>query len=216
MASLSIGAAVIGGVGSLIGGSKQSSADKQAAQQSMTGYNYLTTGAGASAVNQYINSGTAASTAQAGTRGAEAALLGVNGTSPEAKAAAQTGFSNYLNSTGSQFQLKSGSDAITGSAAAKGILNSGATGKALTQYGQNLGSSYFNNYLTQLGSLNTQQGNTAALGSTTLGQVGAAGTGGGANAAGYTQAAGNAQSQSLNNALGMFTNAFSQIPSAIG
>src|SRR6516162_886239 len=46
---------------------------------------------------------------------------------------------------GYQFNLQQGVNAIDASAAAHGLLNSGATGKALEQYGQGLGSSYLNN-----------------------------------------------------------------------
>jgi hypothetical protein len=48
---------------------------------------------------------------------------------------------------GYQFQMGQGVQAIDRSEAAKGLLNSGATGKALTQYGQGLGSSYFGQYV---------------------------------------------------------------------
>ncbi len=76
-----------------------------------------------------------------------AALLGMGGDSDAANGA----FQNYLNSTGYDFQLDQGSRAITGNNAARGLLKSGATAKALTQYGQNLGKQYFDNYLGQLG-----------------------------------------------------------------
>ncbi len=98
-----------------------------------------------------------------------------------------TAFGNYLNSTGYKFQLGQGTRAITGSAAARGVLNSGGTAKALTQYGQGLGGQYFNNYLTQLGSLNTQQGNTAITGVNAAKAVGDAGTAGGTVAGGQKQ-----------------------------
>lgn len=78
-----------------------------------------------------------------------AALLGQGGDAGAAKA----GLDNYLGSTGYNFMLDQGSKAITGNAAAKGLLNSGSTAKALTSFGQNIGSQYFNNYLGQLGSL---------------------------------------------------------------
>ena len=80
----------------------------------------------------------------------QADLLGLNGAS---SAQSQTAFNNYLNSTGYKFNLQQGTNAVASQQAASGMLNSGATGKALTQYGQNLGSQYFNNYLSQLGGL---------------------------------------------------------------
>jgi hypothetical protein len=58
--------------------------------------------------------------------------------------------SAFANSGGMQFLMDQGRKAVEGSQAGKGMLESGATGKALEQYGQNLGSTYLNNYLTQL------------------------------------------------------------------
>ena len=144
---------LIGTAGSLIAGS-------QASHQAMRGFNYLK-----SHVGDYVNSGSAADTA-------EAQLLGLS----PITAKTQNGFNNYLNSTGYNFQLQQGTNALTGSAAARGILNSGATAKALTEYGQNLAKTSFNNYLGQVG-------NVANQGLTASGQIGAAGTQGGATAA---------------------------------
>lgn len=62
-------------------------------------------------------------------------LLGLGGTAEQDAA-----FKNFMDSTGYQFLLDSGSKAITGNMAAKGLLNSGATLKALTNFGQNLAS----------------------------------------------------------------------------
>lgn len=74
------------------------------------------------------------------------ALLGLGGD----PAKAQQAFQGYQDSTGYQFRLGEGIQAIDRSAAARGGLNSGATMKALERYGQNLASSEFNNYLNQL------------------------------------------------------------------
>jgi hypothetical protein len=152
---------VIGGVGSLIGGSKAKSAD-------LTGFNYLQ---GSPIGKTYLPAG-----AQA--LNTESALLG--GGTPEAQAQAKSAFQNYLGSTGYNFQLDQGTRAITGSAAARGILNSGSTAKALEQYGQNLASTNFNNYLGQ------QQG-IAQMGLQAGSQIGAAGTQGGVAAGGQVQ-----------------------------
>ncbi len=152
---------VIGGIGALSGGSKAKSAD-------LTGFNYLT---GKSGVTSDVTAGSAA-TSNIGQ------LLG---TQPMQQGT-QSGLNNYLNSTGYNFQLQQGSQAITGSAAARGVLNSGATGKALTKFGQSIGGEYFNNYLNQLGG-QAQRGLTAS------GQIGAAGTQGGVAAGGAQQTA---------------------------
>lgn len=173
---------IIGAVGSLVAGNQAHQDAKKAAQQALTGYNYDTTGAGAPSITQAQTAGSSASQAQAGTQGAESQLLGTAPVTDQTK----NGFQNYLNSTGYQFQLGQGQQAVAGSAAAKGILNSGSTAKALTQYGQNLATGSFNNYLGQLGSLNNQQGATAAQGLQATGIVSNAGTGGGGAAANAT------------------------------
>lgn len=92
-------------------------------------------------------------------------------------------FNSYLNSTGYDFMFDQGQRGITGSAAARGLLNSGATAKALTKFGQNLGKSYFSDYLNQLGNMNNILGGTASAGQNALGQIATAGTAGGGNAA---------------------------------
>lgn len=115
-------------------------------------------------------------------------------------------FNNYLGSTGYQFQLGQGQDAIASSAAAKGLLNSGATAKALSKFGQNLASTTFNNYLSQLGGINTSGQNAGTLGFNTLGLVSNAGTGAGSNAAGYIMDGGNAWAQGLAGGLGALGN----------
>jgi hypothetical protein len=99
---------------------------------------------------------------QAQSQGTEAgsqygALLGLGGDTN----AANSAFQNYLNSSGYQFQQQKGMDSITGSAAAKGLLDSGSTLKALQSYGQGLGSSYFSNYMNRLQGVQQQGLNTS-------------------------------------------------------
>lgn len=60
------------------------------------------------------------------------------------------GFQNYLNSTGYKFTTGQGTQAIENSQAAHGLLNSGATAKALTSYGENMGQTFYQNYLNNL------------------------------------------------------------------
>lgn len=135
---------------------KQSKAASQAIQQ------------GSNAAINVRNQGTTAAVntlapwIQGGLDAANAgnALLGLGGDT----AAATEAFNNYLNSAGYQFQLGQGTKAVTGSAAAKGLLNSGATAKALNEYGQNVASTYFQNYLNNL---NTSAGRGAAAASDT-------------------------------------------------
>lgn len=63
------------------------------------------------------------------------------------------GFQSYLGKSGYDWVRDQGSKAITGNNAARGLLNSGSTLKALDTYGQNLGNTYLGNYLGQLGDL---------------------------------------------------------------
>lgn len=145
--------------------------------------------------------------------GKAALLSAVQGLTPQQAAAAGggvpgagsqpgNGFDNYLNSTGYKFRLNSGSDAITGNAASRGLLNSGATAKALTTFGQNLGTQYFNNYLSQLNDLAGVQGNIAGRGLTAGQVIGAAGTAGGSNAGQLTASGG----QDIGTAIGLAGN----------
>lgn len=128
-------------------------------------------------------------------------------------------FKSYLDSTGYQFQFGQGQNAITGSAAARGLLNSGATAKALTKYGQNIGKQYFSDYMGQLGNMNNVLGGTATAGQNALGQIATAGTAGGGNAANAIiqgannqgsaiQAGGNSMGNAIAGAGGMLGNAF--------
>lgn len=203
----SIIGAGIGLAGDLFGGGSKKAADTQAAQQNLTGYNYLTTGAGAPTINGAESAGQTAQTGVTNTQNTENQLLTGDQSSPA--------FQNYLNSTGYNFQLGQGTSAITGSSAAKGILNSGATAKALTQYGQGLASQSFNNYLGNLSNVNGQQQATANAGTTAATAVGQAGTSGGAGASQATQAGGNAQGNSIANAAGIAGNAVASNASSI-
>jgi hypothetical protein len=84
---------------------------------------------------------------------------------------------------GYQFQLQQGTNAINENAAANGTLMSGNTGKALQQYGQNLGqtayqqtyqnalNSYMANYQSLMGGTGAGLSSTATMGQ--LGQAGA-------------------------------------------
>lgn len=97
-------------------------------------------------------------------------MLGLGGTEAQ-----DAGFKNFMNSTGTKFMLDTGSKAITGSAAAKGLLNSGATAKALTEFGQNLASTksqqYFGNLAGMAGMGANAAGNVAQSGNAMAGNI---------------------------------------------
>lgn len=136
-------------------------------------------------------------------------------------------FKSYLDSTGYNFQFDQGQRGITGSAAARGLLNSGATAKALTKYGQNIGKSYFSDYMGQLGNMNNILGGTATAGQNALGQIATVGTAGGGNAASAitqgaanqgaaTMAGGNAMGNAISTAGGAIGNAFANLGGSMG
>lgn len=88
------------------------------------------------------------------------ALLGLGGDT----AAANAAFDKFLGSSGYQFALNEANRNVLGTAAGRGLLNSGATARALSQVGQQTGLSYFNDYLTKL--LQQQSAGLAAGGLT--------------------------------------------------
>ena len=114
---------------SLFGGSKQKSQSNSFNQA----YPFVK-----EAFSPLISSGTQANSQMAN-------LLGLNG-----EPAQTQGFDNWRKSTGYNFGLNQGMNAITGSAAAKGLLNSGATARALSQFGQDYGATKFGDYMSQL------------------------------------------------------------------
>lgn len=87
-----------------------------------------------------------------------ASLLGIS----DDPAAGQVALRNFRESTGFQDRLRRGSEAITGNAAARGLLDSGSTARALQDRGQQMASESLNNFLAQLMGV-SQQG----LGATT-------------------------------------------------
>ncbi len=84
-------------------------------------------------------------------------MLGLNGAAGQ-----QQGFDNWRNSTGYQFGLDQGTQAITGNAATQGLLNSGSTLKALNTYGQNYANTQYQNYLNPLQNLMSNGLNAAS------------------------------------------------------
>ena len=75
-----------------------------------------------------------------------AALLGQGG-DPAAQNAA---FQKFRDGTGYQFQMDQGTQAINGNQAARGLLDSGSTAKALTTFGQGTADQSFGQYMQHL------------------------------------------------------------------
>lgn len=68
---------------------------------------------------------------------------------------AKSAFDNYLGSTGYQFRVNEGQNALNSGFAGKGLLDSGASRQASQAFGQNIASDEFGRYL---GYLSNQQG----------------------------------------------------------
>lgn len=174
-----IGAAAGKAASSLVASGAQSDAANRAADTGMAGYNYFTSGAGSPLSNNIINTGGNALAMQAG-------VLGLPGGDPNAAA----GLDNFYNSAGGNFLMRKGQDAITSNAAAAGQLESGATLKALEDYGQGLAGTFETNYFNQLGNL-------SGAGQQQLGTVGNAAAAGAPVAANAQLESGNAQAAGI-------------------
>lgn len=72
-------------------------------------------------------------------------------------------FNQYKNSAGYQATEHAGTDAITNSQAAKGLLGSGGTLKSISRFGTDLTNQYFNNYLDRLTGQSSQGLQAGAL-----------------------------------------------------
>jgi hypothetical protein len=123
------------------------------------------------------------------------------------------------NMPGYQFQQQQGLQAIQNSAAAKGLLNSGATMQAIAQYNQGLAGTYANNYASQLAGiggmgLNATNSLNQNLGAAAQGIGSAQIYSGNATAGGYQNQAG-AIGQGLNG-LPQMLGGLSQIGNGFG
>lgn len=98
---------------------------------------------------------------------------------------ANSAMQNFANSTGMQFVLGQGTNAIDQGFAGKGMLNSGATAKALEQYGQGVGQTYLNQYMQNMNSL-MSQGNEAGRDLAIAGTGGSSTSNSSANGTGST------------------------------
>lgn len=157
------GAAALGG--SILGAKAQKKAAKTAAQAQID----ATAQNNQLAREQYAKNAAVLSPWQVrGNAAGQAvnALLGIpiangNGSSSalataQQNAAYQNAFAKYRGSTGYQFRQNEGMRALDNSFASKGVGQSGAAAKAAIQFGQNIGSAEFANYLGQLGGVSAQ------------------------------------------------------------
>lgn len=117
----------------IFGGSKETSQSQSQSSSSNQAYPYLQ-----SALSGTVSNGTGASNQLAN-------MLGLNGGDAQ-----NQGFDNFRNSTGYQFGMDQGMQAITGSQAAKGLVNSGSTLKALNAFGHSQADQAYGGYMNQL------------------------------------------------------------------
>ena len=195
------GGAVIGGVASYAGASKSASAQRDAAntasQTQLQMYNQTREDQA-----PWRQAGSAAVGALSNYYG-----VGPNGQVNPNAGAADTKLIQSM--PGYQFNLQQGNQAVQRDLAAKGLLGSGAAGKALTQYGQGYAMNASNQYLNGLQSL-------AGLGQTSAQATGAAGMNT-ANQIGSNQIyAGNAQASGYANQANAVNQGLSGLTGALG
>lgn len=199
-----IGASVVGAGASVLSGNAAAKAQTKAADQQVAEYKreYDTTRAdfapwrttGVAALGQLSNLyGLGSPTGTAG------------GATPTSSSAPYGGF---FTSPGYQFRVDEGNKAIQRSAAARGILGSGATLKAMDRFTQDTASAEYDKYVSGLMQLSgfgqSAAGSTAAAGATTAsGIAGAYGAAGNARASSYLNT-GNAINGTLQNVAGIY------------
>lgn len=155
-----VGAAVVGTVGSVVASTSAADTAADAANAAADKNNALQAdiyNQNKETLSPYVDTGNKASSAINN-------LLGLSGDSTATEAAYDT----WKNATGYQSALKQGQNSVTAALGAKGLTDSGAALKALTQYGQDYAS---NNFQTYLGNLQTQQ-STGLSGASALAGVG--------------------------------------------
>lgn len=119
------------------------------------------------------------------------------------------GYAGFQATPGYQFMQDEGAKAVSGMAAANGMLNSGRTMQALQDRRMGIANTEYSNHLARLSGMAGSGQNAAAGGATALtnnNQVvgNALGSIGNANAAGHI-AQGNAWSNAINNGIGLYS-----------
>ncbi len=135
-------------------------------------------------------------------------LPGADGKTPNPAATGAADTKLIQSLPGYQFNLQQGNQAVQRDLAAKGLLDSGAAGKALTQYGQGYAMNASNQYLNGLQSLaglgQTSAANTGAAGANAANQIGSNQIyAGNAQASGYANQS-NAINQGLSGLAGIY------------
>lgn len=188
------GAAVVGGVSSVVAGNKAAGAQKDAANASVAEQQrqYDQTRAD---LTPWRNTGQGALTKLG-------SLYGINADGTTG-APSQAAITEFQNTPGYQFQLQQGTQAAERSASARGLLGSGAAMKSIANYAGGLADSTYNQYV---GQLNTMAGigqqatnTTAAAGQSAANNISSAYTNAGnARASSYANT-GSAINSTVNN-----------------
>lgn len=132
--------------------------------------------------------------------------VGSGGDSAQAQADA---FKGFTDSTGYQFALKSGADAVSQNKIANGLMGSGSALKALQDRGTQVGNSYFGNYLAAL----QGQQNAGLQGASGIANSGSQY---GAGVTGNNDSAASAQNASTIASANIWTNALQNAASTAG
>lgn len=178
------GAAVIGGVATVVSGNKAAGAQKDAAAQSV-----------AEQQRQYDQTRTDQApwrTAGAGALSKLAGLYGVDTGNGAAKVPNDQLYDEFRATPGYGFQMSEGLKAVDRGAAARGLLGSGAAVKGEQRFGAGLADSTYNQYVNQLQSL-------AGVGQTATQATSQAGQSAANNISNAYMAAGNARASSYAN-----------------
>lgn len=201
VAAATVGAAVIGGAVQSDSASKASYSQRLASDQ-------------ASALQQQQYDQTRADNAPYRALASEVAIPGIRDFLAKNNSQLSTG--DVTSEPGYQFGLSEGTKALQGSAAAKGGLYSGATLKALLRFGNDYGSTKYNDAFNRLETSRSNQYNrlasAAGIGQAATGQVTAAGQNYASNVGSNLIGAGNAagassiaQGNAFGNALNRLT-----------
>lgn len=138
------GAAVLGGATSIISGNKAANAQEDAANKSVAEQQREYDQA-RSDYAPWRNTGT-------GALSKLGSLYGINSDGTTG-APSQSAINDFQNTPGYQFQLQQGTQAAEHSAAARGLLGSGAAMKSIASYAGGLADSTYNQYVGQLNTL---------------------------------------------------------------
>jgi hypothetical protein len=205
LAAAVAGAAVIGGVTSIISGNKAAKAQTHAADQQVAEFRrqYDTSRAD---LAPWRETGASALSKLAGMYGVGSGTTSTAGAA--GSAAGDPAYGGFFTSPGYQFRLDQGNQAVQRSAAARGQLGSGATMKAIDRYSQGLASSEYQNFSDRLAQIagfgqNATNATVAAGESATAGIAGAYGRAGDARASSYANT-GSAINGTINNALSAY------------